>query len=177
MPTPPPDALRHHPGCRGGEGPTILAGCGIPGAPHPLPDEMHYEPATPCLYIGQGYVDNVPAAVAGYEVSGGNVLRKWFSYRLLDRTRPMIGDCRPPSALDRIQPDHWLPEYTEDHLNLLHVLGRLVALEPGQAALLDQVCAGPQLTAEALEAAGVLARNGPGGGGRNGAAEQPDLFG
>jgi len=38
-----------------------------------------------------------------------------------------------PSPLEKIQPDGWLAEYTEDLLNLLNVLGRLVALEPRQA--------------------------------------------
>ena len=160
-----------------GQGPTIPAAGAIPGAPHPLPDEMHHDPATRRLHIGAGFIDNVPAAVADYQVSGRNVLHQWFSYRKLDRTRPVIGDRRPPSALDRIQPDHWLPEYTEDLLNLLHVLGRLVALEPQQAALLDQICAGSLLTAEVLEVAGALAKTGTGGSGQSRAADQPDLFG
>ncbi len=55
----------------------------------------------------------------------------------------MIGDRRPPSPLEKIQPDGWLAEYTEDLLNLLHVLGRLIALEPRQADLLDRIVAGP----------------------------------
>ena len=85
----------------------------------------------------------MPPAVFAYEVSGKNVLRQWFSYRKRDRTRPIIGDRRPPSPLDAIQPDHWLPEYTDDLMNLLNVLGRLVRLEPRQADLLERVCAGP----------------------------------
>ena len=27
-----------------------------------------------------------------YEISGKNVLDQWFSYRRLDRTKPLIGD-------------------------------------------------------------------------------------
>lgn len=99
----------------------------------------------------------MPAAVAEYQVSGRSVLRQWFSYRRADRTRPVIGDRRPPSALDKIQPEHWLPEYTEDLLNLLHVLGRLVALESAQAALLDEICAAPLLTEASLTSVGALA--------------------
>ena len=140
-----------------GEGPTIPAAGTIPGAPEPLPDEMRHDTATRRLHIGRGFIDNVSPEVAAYEVSGRNVLRQWFSYRKADRTRPVIGDRRPPSPLDRVQPDHWLPEYTEDLLNLLHVLGRLVALEPAQAALLSEVCAGPPLPAHELAASGALA--------------------
>ncbi len=126
-----------------GTGPTIPAGGGIPGAPEPLPDVMDYDPATRRLSIGKGFIDNVPKAVWGYQVSGKNTLRQWFSYRRLDRTRPIIGDRRPPSLLDTIKPPHWPDEYTQDLMNLLHVLGRLVALEPAQADLLERICAGP----------------------------------
>ncbi len=126
-------------------GPVIPQGGGIPGAPEPLPETMDYDPAAKRLKIGAGFIDNVPQAVWDYEVSGKNVLRQWFSYRKRDRTRPIIGDRRPPSPLDRIQPEHWLDEYTQDLMNLLHVLCRLVALEPRQADLLERVCAGPLL--------------------------------
>lgn len=82
-----------------------------------------------------------------YEVSGKQVLWQWFSYRRRDRSRPIIGDRRPPSPLDKIQPDHWLPEYTSDLLDLLNVLGRLIALEPKQADLLTRICDGPLIHA------------------------------
>jgi len=45
-------------------------------------------------------------------------------------------------AAEIIQPEGWLAEYTEDLLNLLNVLGRLVALEARQADLLDRIVAG-----------------------------------
>lgn len=159
-----------------GQGPTIPVGGTIPGAPHPLPDTMHHDPSTRRLHVGEGFIENVPNAVAEYQVSGRNVLRQWFSYRKADRTRPVIGDRRPPSALDKIQPDHWLPEYTEDLLNLLHVLGRLVALEPAQAALLDEVCAGDLLTEASLAGAGALASAPVVKGKKAKAAAQPGLF-
>jgi hypothetical protein len=84
------------------------------------------------------------------------VLRQWFSYRKRDRSRPIIGDRRPPSPLDQIQPDHWLAEYTSDLIDLLNVLGRLVKLEPAQADLLERICAGPLLSVETLRAAGAI---------------------
>jgi len=104
-----------------------------------------------------GYIDNVPKAVWEYEVSGKNVLRHWFSYRKRDRSRPMIGDKRPPSPLDGIQPDHWLPDYTKDLIDLLNVLGWLVKLEPKQKDLMDRILKGPFLDRASLEAAGALA--------------------
>jgi hypothetical protein len=160
-----------------GTGPTVPAGGTIPGVPEPLPDVIDYDPARRRLIVGSGFVDNVAPEVWAYEVSGRSVLRQWFSYRRGDRTRPVIGDRRPPSPLDRIQPDHWLPEYTEDLLNLLHVLGRLVALEPQQAALLDAICGGPLFDAVGLEAVGALAGLSAVGGGVRDEAAIGDLFG
>ena len=137
-----------------GEGPTIPAGGAIPGAPEPLPDTMTYDPMLKRLRIGLGFIDNVSPAVWAYEVSGKNILRQWFSYRKRDRTRPIIGDRRPPSPLDKVQPDHWLDEYTVDLINLIHVLGRLVALEPVQADLLERICAGELIASDNTEEGG-----------------------
>ncbi|WP_137155336.1 type ISP restriction/modification enzyme [Rhizobium sp. FKL33] len=140
------------------DAPRIPADGAIPGAPEPLPDVIDYQPENRRLIIGKGFVDNVPKEVWDYEVSGKQVLRQWFSYRKLDRSRPIIGDRRPPSPLDRIQPDHWLAEYTSDLMNLLHVLGRLVRLEPAQANLLQRILDKPMLS---LEKAGTDGDNAP----------------
>jgi len=137
--------------------PYIPAEGAIPSAPEPLPDTMEYDAAKRRLKIGKGYVENVTPEMWAYEVSGKQVLRHWFSYRRRDRSRPIIGDRRQPSPLGDIQPDGWLAEYTTDLLDLLHVLGRLVALEPAQADLLDRICAARLRGAEELRAAGALA--------------------
>jgi hypothetical protein len=122
-----------------GQRPQIPADGTIPSAPEPLPDTMEYDAANRRLKIGKGCVDNVNPQMWEYEVSGKQVVRHWFSYRRMDRTRPQIGDKRPPSPLDSIQPDGWLAEYTSDLIDLLNVIGRLVALEPRQAKLLDDI--------------------------------------
>jgi hypothetical protein len=101
-------------------------------------------------------VEGVPPEVWNYEVSGKQVLRQWFSYRKANRERPIIGDRRPPSKLGDIQPDHWLAEYTTELINVLNVIGRLVALEPSQADLLGRISSGPTITAEELRASGAL---------------------
>ena len=89
-------------------------------------------------------------------MSGKNVLRQWFSYRRRDRKKPVIGDRRPPSELDKIQPEHWPAEYTSDLIDLLNVLGRLVRLEPAQSDLLSRICDGPLLSADVLLKAGAI---------------------
>jgi hypothetical protein len=122
----------------------------IPAEPDAMPDKIEYDAGKRRLLVGGGFIDNVPPEVWDYEVSGKRVLTQWFSYRKRHRERPIIGDRRPPSKLGDIQPDHWLAEYTTELLNVLHVLGCLVELEPAQARLLERICAGPLLTAADL---------------------------
>jgi hypothetical protein len=129
----------------------------ISSKPEDFPDFLNYDVEKQRLLVGHGFVDNVVPAVWAYEVSGKHVLTQWFSYRKLNRVRPVIGDRRPPSKLNDIQPDHWLSEYTTELLNVLNVLTLLVELEPAQAGLLKRVCAGPLLSHEALAAANALA--------------------
>jgi hypothetical protein len=151
-----------------GEGPNIPKDGAIPTDPERMPDLLDYDAAKRRLIVGLGYIDNVPEAVWDYEVSGKQVLVQWFSYRRRDRSRPIIGDRRPPSPLDKVQPEGWLAEYTTELLNVLHVLGRLVALEPRQADLLTRICDGPLLSAEQLRSAGAF--DAPNGG-RSGSAD------
>ena len=116
-------------------------------------------PGVEAAAVGKGFVDDVTPAMWAYDVSGKSVLRQWFSYRRRDRSRPIIGDRRPPSPLEKIQPEGWLHEYTSDLLDLLNVLGRLIALEPRQAALLQHICEGMLIPPERLAAAGLLAED------------------
>jgi hypothetical protein len=128
----------------------------IPAAAQQMPSGIDYDASARRLRVGLGYVENVPPEVWSYEVSGKHVVRQWFSYRAKDRDRPVIGDRRPPSPLGEIQPDHWLPEYTTELLNLLNLLALLVELEPAQAELLDRVCSGPLISLDDLTVSGAL---------------------
>jgi hypothetical protein len=123
--------------------PFIPADGAIPGAPEPLPQTLEYDAAKQRLAVGRGFIENVAPAVRTFEISGKNVLDQWFSYRSLDSAKPQIGDKRPPSPLEKIQPDGSPAEYTDDLLNLFNVLGRLVGLELAQADLLDRIVAAP----------------------------------
>lgn len=129
--------------------PTIPAAHPIPTDSANFPDTLDYDAAAQTLKVGTGRIENVPLEVWEYEVSGKNVRRQWFSYRKKDRSRPLIGDKRPPSDLMKIQPDHWLPEYTSELINVLNVLAMLVELEPQQAKLLEEIEDGPLIAAPA----------------------------
>ena len=107
-----------------------------------MPRDLAYDAVTRRLKIGAGYVENVIPAVWRYEVSGKPILIHWWSYRREERSKPPMGDKRPPSKLENIKPTDWLPEYTTELLALLRVLTRLVALEPKQADLLKRIVRG-----------------------------------
>lgn len=125
--------------------PLIPKNGAIPDDADSMPDVIEYDESRHRLMIGTGFVENVPAAVWNYEVSGKRVLTHWFSYRKKNRERPIIGDRRPPSKLVDIRANHWLAEYTTELLNVLHVLALLVDMEPAQAKVLEAICGGPTL--------------------------------
>jgi len=141
--------------------------------PTEMPDSMEYDKSNHRLLIGHGYVENVSLAVWNYKVSGKQVLRQWFSYRKANRERPIIGTRRQPSSLGDIQPNHWLAEYTTELINLLHILEKLIQLEPAQADLLEQICSTPVITVNELSTSGVLDKSAAGLN-RAGAAGNPD---
>ena len=130
------------------QAPRIPKGGAIPATSAAMPDTISYDETTGRLLIGEGYVEHVTPGMWAYEVSGKHVLRQWFSYRKANRERPIMGDRRPPSKLGEIQSDHWLAEYTTELINVLHVLGLLIALEPSQAALLERICSGSTIPAD-----------------------------
>jgi len=119
----------------------------IPDTPGEFPETIDWDVSTNELMLGAGRIGPVSHAMWIYQVSGKQVIRQWFSYRKKNRERPQIGDRRPPSPLGDIQPDHWLPEYTEELLNVLNVLGLLLDLEPRQADVLSRIVEGPLVPA------------------------------
>ncbi len=124
--------------------------------PGEMADTLEYDVDARRLLVGSGYITNVTPAMWAYNTSGMGILNQWFSYRRSNRERPIIGDRRPPSDLEKIRPDRWLPEYTADLLDLLHVLGLLVDLEPQQAEVLETICDGPKLALGDLQRSGAL---------------------
>ena len=56
----------------------------IASVPTDIPETISYDPEAQILYIGQGKISPVPTRVWSYNVSGMNVLGKWFSYRKLN---------------------------------------------------------------------------------------------
>ena len=139
-----------------GERPVSPKDGAIPNDPSRFPHSIEYRIDAQELHVGQGVVTRVPREVWEYDISGKQVLVQWFSNRRLDRSRPIIGDRRKPSALNSIQPDGWLAEYTTELMNILNVLGRLVKLEPRQADILERICDGVLLHVDDLYERGAF---------------------
>jgi hypothetical protein len=136
--------------------PRVLAEHPIPSNPDTMPDgELGYDPATQELRVGAGRISHVTARMRDYDVSGVNVLDKWFSYRRRSREHPVIG-ARRTSPLLEIQAESWPAEYTTTLIDLLNVLGLLAELEPQQAALVSEILNQALITTEDLTQAGVL---------------------
>lgn len=136
--------------------PRIPAGGTLPTTLAAMPHELEYDPPSRRLKVGSGYIENVAPAVWTYEVSGKAILTQWWSYRRENRSKPSMGDKRPPSPLETIKPTDWPSEYTTELLALLRVLTRLVALEPTQSDLLKRIVEGPLIDSDALSASGSL---------------------
>lgn len=137
--------------------PTIPAAGKLPDKLADMPHDLEYDAAARRLRIGAGFIDNVAPEVWAYQVSGKRVLAQWWSNRRADRSKPPMGDKRPPSELSAVQPDLWLPEYTTELLNVLRVLTRLVTLEPALADVLGRIVDGPTIDADALRASAGFA--------------------
>jgi hypothetical protein len=115
-----------------------------------MPEVIRYDCATQTLHIGAGQIRPVPVEVWEYSVGSMTVVRKWFSYR---RKNP---GGRRSSELDTVNSDIWLPSYDSDLIDLLNVLGRLVAIEDAQDELLTRICAAPTISVSTLTSAGAL---------------------
>ncbi|WP_256777102.1 MULTISPECIES: type ISP restriction/modification enzyme [unclassified Stenotrophomonas] len=122
-----------------------------------LPKQMRYDEAQSRLYLDDSFIEHVSPRVWSYEVDGKHVLPLWFSFRKADRSKPAMGDKRPPSPLDSVVPEFWPAEYTADLIDLLNVLTMLVELEPLQSALLDELCSGLLLDSDVFEGGAVSA--------------------
>lgn len=110
----------------------------------PLPDRFVYDGARQVLTVGDGEFGPVPAAVWHYEISGLKVVQSWLGYRMRNRKG------RKSSPLDDIAPAAWSSTYTSELLRLLNMLTCTLQLQPAQAALLDDILAGPLLAADQL---------------------------
>lgn len=122
----------------------------IPDAEERMPESLRYEPESQRLWVGDGCIAPLSPTIRAYQVSGMNVLDKWFGYRK-----------REPAGKRRLELDHvvsrrWTPEWTTELLALLNILGLLIKQEPAQRDLLEAVLAGPLVSESDLTEESVL---------------------
>ncbi len=122
-----------------------------------MPDTISYDASKRRLLIGHGFVENVTSQQCGTTRCRASKC----SCNGLATEKPIVSGLLSatvahPLPLGDIQPDYWLSEYTTELLNLLNVLGGLLALEPVQEELLARICAGPTISAEQLTTADAL---------------------
>lgn len=113
------------------------------GYPQSLKD-VAYDEGKRDLHVGDGIISQVDPRIWAYEVSGLRVVRSWLGYRVKDRSG------KKSSPLDDIRPERWTFEMTQELMALLWVLEGVIALEPAQAALLDEIVAGELFLAAEL---------------------------
>lgn len=109
-----------------------------------LPDKFSYDEAAKVIRVGSGEFGPVSKEVWDYEVSGLKVVQSWLGYRMKNRKG------KKSSPLDDITPKEWSSDYTSEFLRLLNLLTRTVAMQPVQAALLDEILASPLLPGTVL---------------------------
>lgn len=122
----------------------------IPDSPDAMPEEIEHDPEENMLRVGAGRVAGVTAEMWEYEASGYKLVRRWFAKRKRDP------DGRRSSLLDDLVAAAWSPDWTAELVDLLHAIALLIELEPDQAALLNEIAAGPLVTVEDLTTAGLL---------------------
>ena len=116
----------------------------VPQSPSGYPERHRYDEATDTLHVGEGTFAHVSKAVREFSISGLDVIGSWLDYRMKD------GAGRRSSELDRIRPQTWPAEFTEELLRVIWILERTVDLGPALDSLLDEIVAGPVFLAEDL---------------------------
>lgn len=123
--------------------------------PADYPTTHSYDEERQELHVGSGVFAPVAPDVRGYSVSGLDVIGSWLDYRMRD------GAGRQSSELDKIRPDTWPAEFTEELLHLLWVIENTVALTPDLDETLTQIVDSETFTAEDLPTPSKAERRAP----------------
>jgi hypothetical protein len=118
--------------------------------PDDMPDAISYDEEHRQIHVGDGVIGPVAPDVWNYRIGGTQVVTRWFSFR------KRVRGAERGASLNAIAQETWPAEYTRDLLDLLNVLGLLVALEPEQQRLLAAVMQGDLITVADLQTAQVL---------------------
>lgn len=129
--------------------------------PTRLPDgksDVIYDAASQTLRVADGVLAGVPADVWNFSVSGMDVIPKWLGYRMV---KPAGRAASSSSPLDHIRPTAWLSEWSIELVEIVAVLRETLAMLPAGVALLDEILAGPLVSADELPAPSPALRKPP----------------
>ncbi|MGA6126523.1 MULTISPECIES: type ISP restriction/modification enzyme [unclassified Microbacterium] len=148
-------------GERFGEGAISTAGIEWSMEPTRLPDgktDLAYDSATQTLRVADGALVGVPADVWRFSVSGMEVIPKWLGYRMV---KPAGRAASSDSPLDHIRPTAWATEWSDELIEIVAAIRETLAELPDGIALLDEIVAGPLISAEELPAPPAALRQPP----------------
>jgi predicted helicase len=118
--------------------------------PRSMPESGEYDSKANTLILADLVIGKVRPDVWAYEVTGMPVVKKWIGYRKASPT------TKWSSPLNDIVTEKWPKAFTEELLDLLHVLTQLRDLEPEHTELLQQVLVGPTFDNKLLWEKGLL---------------------
>jgi predicted helicase len=118
--------------------------------PRGMPESAIYDSESETLLLGDLVIGGVQQNVWSYQVSGMPVVKKWVGYRKAEPS------AKRSSPLNDIITETWPKAWTEELLDLLHVITQLRSLESQHEVLLDKVLNGPLLSNSAIKNAGLL---------------------
>jgi type I restriction-modification system DNA methylase subunit len=108
------------------------------------PEKFSYDEKLQTLKVGGGAFSPVSPEVWLFNVSGLQVVKSWLDYR------KKSGAGRKSSELDKIRPECWSENFTQELLELIWVLESSIASYPSQEKLLEEVLAGETFFASEL---------------------------
>lgn len=129
--------------------------------PTRLPDgrtDLTYHAASETLHVADGSLSGVAQDVWDFSVSGMRILSKWFGYRMV---KPAGRAASSDSPLDHIRPTTWAPEWSDELIEIVAAIRQTLAVVPDGIALLNEIVAGPLISAEELPAPPAALRQPP----------------
>jgi hypothetical protein len=118
--------------------------------PRSMPELVSYDSESEQVHLGDLTFGGVSEDIWNYQVSGMHVIRKWVGYR---KAKP---STKWSSPLNDIVSETWPKAWTEEFLDLLHVIFQLRGLESRHEDLLKKVLAAPLLSNTSVIDAGLL---------------------
>lgn len=160
-------------GERFGEGKVPTAGIEWKPAPSRLPaakSDIKHDPVAETLRVADGVLTGVPAEVCAFAVSGMEIIPKWLGYRM---AKPAGKAASSKSGLDKIRPTHWRPDWGTELIEIVAAIKETLVLTPKGATLLDEIVAGPIISADELPLPPESLRKPP----KSKSNNEPTLFG